>query len=47
MNSQVLAMFRRSPIGRELGNECMQFNLEMVIAKYQAALPDVVPAILD
>jgi len=47
MNPQVLAMIRRSPLGRELGNECMQFNLEMAVAKYQAALPGAVPAIPD
>jgi sulfate permease, SulP family len=39
MNPQVLAMIRRSPLGRELGNESMQFNLEMAVAKHQAALP--------
>jgi sulfate permease, SulP family len=40
MNPQVLAMIRRSPLGRKLGNECMHFNLEMAVAKYQTALTD-------
>jgi SulP family sulfate permease len=47
MNPKVLAMIRRSPLGRELGNDGMLFNLEMTVAKYQAAPPDAVPAILN
>jgi anti-anti-sigma factor len=47
MNPQVLAMIRRSPLGKALGNEGMQFNLEMAVAKYQGALSDAVLAIVD
>lgn len=36
MNPQVLAMVRKSELGTALGNEGMQFNLEMAVAKYQA-----------
>jgi high affinity sulfate transporter 1 len=36
MNPQVLAMVQRSQLGKELGREGMQFNLEVAVAKYLA-----------
>jgi sulfate permease, SulP family len=40
MNPQVLAMVRKSQLGKDLGNEGMQFNVEMAVAKYQAIKAD-------
>jgi sulfate permease, SulP family len=36
MNQRVLEVVRRSELGKELGIDRMQFNLEMAVAKYQA-----------
>ncbi len=36
MNPQVLAMVQRSQLGKELGREGMQFNLEIAVNKYLA-----------
>jgi SulP family sulfate permease len=36
MNPQVLAMVRKSQLGTALGNDGMQFNLEITVAKYHA-----------
>jgi sulfate permease, SulP family len=44
MNPQVLAMVRKSELGTALGNEGMQFNLEMAVAKYQAENSETTPA---
>lgn len=32
---EVLRVIQRSPLGTRLGRECMHFNLETAIAKYQ------------
>ena len=44
MNPQVLAMIRKSQLGAALGNEGMQFNLEIVVAEYQAIVSELAPA---
>jgi sulfate permease, SulP family len=44
MNPEVLAMIRKSQLGGALGNDGMQFNLEIAVAKYQAMASETVPA---
>jgi sulfate permease, SulP family len=44
MNPQVLAMIRKSQLGTVLGNDGMHFNLEIVVAKYQAIASEIAPA---
>ena len=36
LNPGVLAMVRRSPLGKALGDQAMHFNLEMAVSKYLA-----------
>ena len=43
MNPQVLAMVRKSQLGTALGNDGMQFNLEIAAAKYQAMTSGTIP----
>jgi hypothetical protein len=38
LNTDVLAMIQRSPLGETLGRERMHFNLEVAVAKYLASL---------
>jgi sulfate permease, SulP family len=44
MNPQVLAMVRKSQLGIDIGEEGMQFNLELAVAKYQAIMSETLPA---
>jgi SulP family sulfate permease len=44
MNPLVLAMIRKSQLGTVLGNDGMQFNLEIAVAKYQAMMFETRPA---
>jgi len=37
LNPEVLSMIRRSPLGKVLGEDRMQFNMEVAVAKYLAA----------
>jgi hypothetical protein len=37
-------MIRKSQLGAALGNEGMQFNLEIVVAEYQAIVSELAPA---
>jgi anti-anti-sigma factor len=37
LNPEVLSVIQRSSLGRALGRERMQFNLELAVAKYLAA----------
>jgi sulfate permease, SulP family len=36
LNPEVLSVIQRSSLGRVLGRERMQFNLELAVAKYLA-----------
>jgi anti-anti-sigma factor len=40
MNPHVLAMVRKSQLGRALGDERMHFNLEIAVDKYHAMAPE-------
>jgi high affinity sulfate transporter 1 len=41
MNTQVLAMVRRSSLESTLGNECMQYNIETALVNYQARIAEI------
>ena len=41
LNPEVLSVIQRSLLGKVLGRERMHFNLELAVAKYLAAPPNV------
>ncbi len=47
LNPHVLQMVRKTQLGTDIGNEGMQFNLEMAVAKYQAMTTDAASAGLE
>jgi MFS superfamily sulfate permease-like transporter len=44
LNPHVLQMVRKTQLGTDIGNEGMQFNLEMAVAKYQAMTTEAASA---
>ena len=39
LTPEVLELVQRSPLGQVLGNECMFFNMEQAVARYQTLPP--------